>query len=142
MTDVQRQLRETSDALLQDLEVLLALEQEKRDIPVDDERMVALAARIDEIAGRVMANAREERDLAGPLQDAAQAGLAATTPIEDAPARSTSAILADWRAAERQARETGEGSPERMEAEARVDLLRAEYRRAYEAIRATVDREP
>jgi hypothetical protein len=137
MTDVQQQLRSTSDALLQDLEVLITLEQEKRDLPVDDERMVALAARIDEIAVRVMEHARRERDLAGPLHEAAQAGLASSDPIEQAVPRATSVILADWRAAERQAQEADDGSPEQMEAEARIDLLRLEYRRAYETIRAT-----
>jgi hypothetical protein len=137
MTDVQRQLRSTSDALLQDLEVLLALEQEKRDIPADDERIVALAARIDEIAKRVIAHTRSERELVEPLNDLAQAGLASSVAIEQAPPRSTSVILSEWRAAERVLQGSAEGSPERMEAETRIALLRDEYRRAYDAIRAT-----
>jgi hypothetical protein len=99
--------------------------------------MVALAARIDEIAVRVLERARSQRDLAAPLHEAAQTGEASTASIEDVPPRATAVILGDWRNAEREAQASAEGSPERLEAEARIEALRHEYRRAYDAIRAT-----
>jgi hypothetical protein len=142
MTDVRKQLRATSDELLQDLEVLITLEQEKRDIPADDERLVALAARIDEIAARVTRHTADERELAESLNRAAVAGETEATAIEATPPRPIATILADWRSAERQASDAEAGSPERLEADARVDALRAEYRRAYEATRSSTGGSP
>ena len=45
-----KDLRETSDALLRDLDVLAALEEEKRTLVPGDPGMVELATRVDELA--------------------------------------------------------------------------------------------
>lgn len=139
MDDTQRDLRATSDALLQDLEVLIALEEEKRTIPADDERLVELAARIDEVATRVTDRTRHQHDLAADLNDAATDGTAPPATIEAAAPRSTAAILADWRMAERALQDAGPDSPAGLEAAARIDALRAEYQRAYVAVREAKD---
>lgn len=135
MSTTRDDLRSASDALLQDLEVLLALEEEKRDIPSDDPRLVALAARIDEIARRVTGWTSRQHALAADLHAATTSGEAAPTAIESTPARPLAAILTEWRAAQRAA-DAQEPGPERTEAEVRVEALRAEYRRAYDTLRA------
>ena len=43
-------LRETSDALMRDLDVLTALEEQKRGLDPGDPRLVELAGRIEAIA--------------------------------------------------------------------------------------------
>lgn len=139
MNDTQRDLRATSDALLQDLEVLIALEEEKRSIPADDERLVELAARIDEVATRVTDGTRRQRDLAADLNDAAVDGNAPTSSIEEVAPRPIAAILADWRMAERAQQDADPGSPVALEAAARIDALRVEYQRAYVAVREARD---
>ena len=139
MDGTQRDLRATSDALLQDLEVLIALEEEKRTIPADDERLVGLAARIDEVATRVTDRTRRQRDLAADLSDAATDGTGSAATIEETTPRSIAVILADWRTAERAVQDAEPGSPAGLEAAARIDALRAEYQRAYVAVREAKD---
>ena len=135
-SDALGELRDTSDALLRDLEVLIALEEEKRTIEPGDERLPALATRIDEIAARLVHQAGRERELAESLTTAVAVGdTSAATTIDDTPSRGIAAILEDWRQAERVATAAEPGSPEAVEADARVDALRNEYRRAYEAAR-------
>lgn len=130
-------LRETSDALLRDLDVLVAIEEEKRTLEPGDARLVELAARIEEIAQRVLAGTVRQRE----LTEVAHAQVAAGVPgapdaaIDDIP-RPIQAILSDWREAERRAGAAEPGSAEAAEAAALVSRLREEYRRAHEAARA------
>ena len=56
-------LRETSDALLRDLDVLVTIEEEKRSLEPGDPRLVELAARVEEIARRVLAGTARQHDL-------------------------------------------------------------------------------
>jgi hypothetical protein len=128
MTDA---LRANSDALLRDLDVLGALEDEKRGMPPQDPRMIELAGRIEEVAQRVLAGSSHQRELTEVIVGSTARG-AAAPPIENTP-RSMQAILADWRAAERRLAETDRGSAEALEAEALVDAAREAYRRAYDA---------
>lgn len=134
MVDAAAELRATSDLLLLDLEALGQLEEQKRLTPHGDEKLVDLAARIEEIAQRVLHGSRRQRELTETVTDAANAGeVAPSTTIETM--RSVSAILADWREAERIAALAAPGSTERREADSMADRFRAEYQRAFEAAR-------
>jgi hypothetical protein len=129
-------LRETSDALLRDLDVLSSIEAEKRSLQPGDPRLIHLAERIEEIAQRVLVESVRQRQLTEVIDTQVEAGSpeAPDAPIEDTP-RPMESILADWRGAERRAEAAAPGSAEAAEAEALVARLRAEYRRAHEAAR-------
>ena len=137
MGDTGQALRETSDALLRDLDVLSTIEEEKRQLEPGDPRLVQLASRIEEIAQRVLVGSVRQRQLTEVITDQVEAGSPAApdAPIEDTP-RPMQAILADWREAERRAAAAEPGSADAAEAEALVTRLRDEYRRAHEAARA------
>jgi hypothetical protein len=134
VVDATAELRATSDLLLMDLEALGQLEEQKRLTPHGDPKLVDLAARIEEIAGRLLQGSRRQRELTETVTEAADAGAVEQSATIDA-MRSVSAILADWREAERVAGEAAPGSPERAQAEAMADRFRDEYRRAFEAAR-------
>jgi hypothetical protein len=131
-------LRATSDALMRDLDVLSALEEEKRALQPGDSKLVELAGRIEEIAERILAGSVRQHQLSQTVNVQVEVGApnAPTTAIEDT-TRSTAAVLAEWREAERRLSVADPGSAEFAEASALVDALRAEYRRAYEAARRT-----
>jgi DNA-binding HxlR family transcriptional regulator len=127
-------LRETSDALLRDLDVLVTIEEEKRSLEPGDPRLVELAERIEEIARRVLVATTRQHDLTRVVNRQVDEGSphAPDTSIEET-VRPIQAILADWRDAERRAIAAEAGSAEAAEADALVDRLREEYRRAHEA---------
>jgi hypothetical protein len=126
-------LRETSDALLRDLEVLATLEQEKRTLSPGDPKLVELAGRIQEIANRVLAGSIREHQLtqSGNVAVARGASAAPGLTIEETP-RAAAEILAEWRVAERRLADAEPGSAEAAEARALSDALREEYQRAYD----------
>ena len=128
-------LRKTSDALLRDLDVLVTIEEEKRSLEPGDPRLVELAARIEEIARRILDGSTRQHDLTRTVNAQVEAGSlqAPDTSIEKTP-RPISAILADWRDAERRAIAADSGSAEAAEANALVDRLRDEYRQAHDAV--------
>jgi len=131
--DTAEALRTTSDALLRDLEVLGAIEEEKRTIPAGDPRLVELAARVEQIAHRLLGWTSDQRQLAEAAHEKVTAGAVdAAVAIEETP-RSMAAILADWREAERRSAAMEPDSAEATEAAALVDAFRREYRRAFEA---------
>jgi DNA-binding HxlR family transcriptional regulator len=129
-------LRETSDGLLRDLDVLVAIEEEKRSLQPGDARLVELATRIEEIAQRVLEGTVRQRKLTqvANRQVAVGSPEAPEAPIERTP-RPIQAVLADWRDAERRAAAAEPGSADAAEADALVERLRSEYRAAHEAIR-------
>jgi hypothetical protein len=136
MVDTGRALREASDALLRDLEALSVLEDEKRAVQPGDPRLVDLAAQIEVVAGRVLLTSGRERALTEQIQQAAETGMAPVPDesIDDTP-RAISAILSDWRDAERRLEAAADGTAEARAAEILVDQLREEYRKAHEAAR-------
>jgi hypothetical protein len=134
LVDAAAELRATSDLLLRDLDALGQLEEQKRLVPHGDPKLVDLAARIEEIAQRLLQGSRRQRELTVTVTDAADAGEVEDTATIDA-MRSVSAVLADWREAERVAREAAPGSRERANAESMADRFREEYRRAFDAAR-------
>lgn len=136
MPETGRALREASDELLRDLEALSVLEDDKRQVAPGDPRLVELAAQIEQIAGRVLVTSARQRDLSEQIHEAAEAGppSAADKPIEDID-RPISAILSDWRNADRRLEAAGSGTAEAREAEVQIARLREEYRKAHEAAR-------
>lgn len=137
MADASTELRTTSDMLLLDLQALGDLEDQKRATAHGDAALVDLAARIEEIAQRVLAGSRRQRELTEEVSEATATGdLEPSATIETM--RTASTILADWRDAERAARDAPEGSLERSRAEGIVDHYREEYRRAFEAARREI----
>lgn len=135
LSDLAEDLRTTSDALLRDLEVLNAIEEEKRDLQPGDPRRVELATRIEEIASRLLVTSSRQVHLTeiGRIQSKTGAPEASAATINETPARPIGAILADWRAAERRLQAAEPGSAEAAEASALSDHLREEYRRAHDA---------
>ncbi|MEZ0240826.1 MAG: hypothetical protein ACAH65_08530 [Chloroflexota bacterium] len=139
MTETAEALRATSDALLRDLEVLGAIEEEKRTIPAGDPRLVDLAARIEQIAHRLVGWSTDQRELTEVAQEEVAAGdVNAAVTIEETH-RPMSVILADWRDAERRAAAVERDTADATEAAAVVDALRNEYRRAFEAARRAAE---
>jgi hypothetical protein len=136
MPETGRAHRDTSDELNRDLEALSTLEDEKRQIAPDDPRFVDLATRIESIAARVLVMSGRQRELTEEMHRIADEGTTSSVPesIEDMP-RPISAILADWRDAERRLEATEAGSAEEREVEVLVEQLREEYRQAHEAAR-------
>jgi len=131
--DTAAALRTTSDALLRDLEVLGAIEEEKRTIPAGDPRLVELATRVEQIAHRLLGWTSDQRQLAAAAHAKVTAGAVdAAVAIEETP-RPVAAILADWREAERRFAALEPDTADAIEAAALVDALRNEYRRAFEA---------
>ena len=139
VVDATAELRATSDLLLLDLDALGQLEEQKRQTPHGDPKLVDLAARIEEIAGRLLQGSRRQRELTEAVTEAAGEGAVEQSATIDA-MRSVSAILADWREAERVANDAPQGSPERAQAESMADRFRDEYRRAFETARDVKDR--
>jgi hypothetical protein len=134
--DTANALRQTSDALLRDLDVLVTLEEEKRSLEPGDPRLVELAQRIDEIAQRVLTGAGRQRDLTEIVNAQVAAGSpAAPETAIDATPRSIQSILTEWRDAERQAAAAEPGSADAAEADALVRRLRDEYRAAQDRAR-------
>jgi hypothetical protein len=131
--DASKELRASSDALLDDLARLAGLEQEKRSLTADNPRVVVLAEEIEQLAARVLGQSRRQRSLSETVNDQAltTGGLPS---IEETP-REIHLILADWREAERQVREAPPDSRQAQEAEAAIDRLREEYRAAHEHAR-------
>jgi hypothetical protein len=127
-------LRETSDALLRDLDVLVTIEEQKRLLEPGDPQLVELARRVEEIARRVLDGTARQHALTRVADAQVRAGApdAPAAPIEEI-VRPIQAILADWRDAERRASAAEPGSADALEADALVERLRDEYRRAHEA---------
>lgn len=126
------QLRATSDQMLRDLDVLAALEEEKRTLVPGDPQMVELAARVDEIAQRVLALTSRQREMAAQQTAYVNASGSSAPPIDATPPRPIAAILADWRAEERRLAAAESGSVDAIEASVTIAGLREEYREAYE----------
>lgn len=134
MTAASDDLRITSDTLLRDIEALIALEEQKRDIPLDDPEVAELARQIQGIAQRVLVSSRRQEGLTREVAASGQAdGEAAPAPTINETPRSVASILSEWRDLERRAASAEAGSAERAEIEILADRLREEYRRAVEA---------
>jgi hypothetical protein len=131
-----QELRVVSDTVLRDLEALVTLEEQKRQLPMDDPGLTDLAAQIQTIASRVLEGTDQQLSLAKTMaahpsqpSSTSSAGSPGTPSIEET-RRSPASILAEWRDLERRAAGSEPGSPERMEIEVLASKLREEYRAA------------
>ena len=122
---------------MRDLDVLMALEEEKRTLDPGDPKLVELAERVDDIARRILGGATRQRSLSEVVHRQVVSGSAAA-PVESIAAtpRSIPSILAEWRDAERRLAVAEPGSVEESEAQALVQALREEYRAAQDATRS------
>jgi hypothetical protein len=136
LTDTAEDLRSTSDAVLRDLEVLGAIETQKRTLEPGDPQLVELSERVEALAARLLDSSTRQRKLteAGNARVEAGSPAAPDASIDDT-LRSIPDILAEWRAAERRLAAAEPGSTEALEASALTEHLRQEYRRAHEAHR-------
>lgn len=121
------ELRATSDALLRDLDALVALEAEKRSVSTSDPRLNELAEHIHDIALRVLAHTGAQRELARE----AAADPRADRSI-DTVRRSPAAILAEWRDVEQRRVAADPGSAVYAELEVLSERLREEYQAAFD----------
>jgi hypothetical protein len=102
-------------------------------VPHGDARLVELAARVEELAQRVLSQTRRQAALTQEInRDAARGDAPASATIAGA-RRSLSEILAEWRTVEREAQAAEPDSVAAIEARARADRLRDEYREAFDA---------
>ncbi len=131
--DTAADLRATSDALMRDLEVLAAIEEEKRTLEPGDPRLVELAQRVEDIARRVLTSTVRQRRLTEVGHEQVEGGVPGPAPDSiDRTPRAIAAILAEWRAVERRVAAAAPGSAEAAEAGALSEQYREEYRRALE----------
>ena len=126
MTD-ETELRLASDSFLARLERLHDLESEKRLLTPGTDRMVALAAEVEEIVREVLGDATKQLEFS---ERASTTG--GLRPIEAIPPREAPEILADWREAERRMTAADPGSADEALARTDIERLRDEYSRAFE----------
>ncbi len=119
-------LRATSDELMRDLAELSGLEEEKRTLPLDDPRLVEIAAQVEVIAARILSGSRRQsalvREGVGPTESAAS--------INEVH-RPMAAILAEWREVERRLADATPGTAETAQLEVLASRLREECREAF-----------
>jgi hypothetical protein len=132
--ELEQELRSTSDELLRRLERLRELELVKREMTPGTDQFQAIARDIETLAASVLTKTVEQEQLAEETLEVRHATGYSAPPIEDVPpVREPSAILAEWREAERRLADAPAGTIEHDEARGAVDRLRDEYRRAYRA---------
>ena len=134
---LERELRDTSDSLMRALDQLRDLEAEKRGVTTGSRRFVELAQRVEDLAIEVLRRTEREVSLAEDTEERREAGGGVGRAIEDVPesSRELTAILAEWRDAERRLAASDAASPESSTAAADVRRLREEYRMTHEARR-------
>jgi hypothetical protein len=128
----EQALRSVSDTLLNDLDRLTLLEQQKRIMKPEDPRTTELAAEVTEIASRVLSNTVVEEQITRSAMEAAEADApdAPVHSIEETP-RQMHTILEGWRAAERRAAAATPGTAEHAAAMLEAEKLRQEYQKRY-----------
>jgi hypothetical protein len=129
----EKALREVSDGLLDDLELLAQLEERKRLMEPDDPRAHELAQQVAVLASRVLSwSISEEKITKDALESARQGDAdAPSRSIEQTP-RATRAILEDWRAAERRVAAASPGTADHAKAALEAERFRQEYQQAFE----------
>ncbi len=134
--ELQTDLRITSDRMLQTLEQLEALENEKRTLTPGSPRFQKLAVEVERLAAAVFAQTHAQEQLGEKALAMRQQTGAELTPIEESAAtRDLALVLADWRDAERRLGATAPDTAEHAQATADVGRLREEYHRTYRASR-------
>jgi hypothetical protein len=131
-TSSAAQLRVTSDLFMQRLDRLYELEQRKREIRPDDPEFTRIAREVEDTARALLGTSEHQTVLADDVKAQVKQGdrQLGENPIRDLPPtrRDATAILGDWRAAERRLAAAGLGSDEERRARDEVERLREEYR--------------
>jgi len=131
--DLEQELRTVSDDMLHTLDQLQLLEHEKRAESPGSVRFVRLATEIEKLAARVFAQTSRQQTQAEQSRAATKAG-ADLAPIDEVvTTRDVSAILTEWRAAERELAATSVDSAEHAKVAADIRRLREEYHQAYKS---------
>jgi hypothetical protein len=132
--EIETGLRVASDRILTTLEQLDSLESEKRRLKPDSERFQLLSREIERLAAEIFAQSHAEQALGEQAQAAAARSGTDLPSIDDSiAARDLSAILAEWRDAERRLQLAAPDSAEHSIASGDIRRLREEYQRAYSA---------
>lgn len=129
--EIEQDLRFTSDEMLRALERLRELEERKRKLTPGTKSFLKLAEEVEQLAATVFERTREqtlEADRSVALRE--RAGMQPRPIDEIPPTRELHIILAEWRDAERRLAEAVPHTTQASEAEADVERLRLEYRRA------------
>jgi uncharacterized protein YdeI (YjbR/CyaY-like superfamily) len=134
VTDIEGRLRGASDSLLEGLDRLTKLEEQKRSLTPGTPAFAKAAADITQLAQELLqASAMQERLAAHTVElRAAGSDAAPDQPIKDMSPRDLAEILREWRAAERQLAEAAPGSAEAVGLAATASRLRDEYQRAHD----------
>jgi len=129
--DIQRHLREASDAILLLVDEVDQLERHKRAVPPNDPAFDELARSVRVAAERLAEFTREEESWArGALTSAV-----APTIEQSRPAADLATILRRWRAIERELDRADPGSPESTRLFDEFERAREEYMTAFKARR-------
>lgn len=132
--EIESDLRVASDRILRSLEQLDVLESEKRTLKPDSPRFQTLAKEIERLAADIFAQSHAQQNLGERAREqTARTGIELPPIVESQVHRDLSAILAEWRDAERRLQTASVDSAERALAVADVDRLREEYQAAYSA---------
>ena len=140
--EIEQDLRFTSDEMLRALERLRELEERKRKLTPGTKSFLKLAEEVEQLAATVFDRTREQTlgaDRSVALRE--QAGVEPRPIDEVPPIRELHLILAEWRDAERRLTEAVPDTIQASDAEADVERLRQEYRRAAQAAWTTEERQ-
>jgi hypothetical protein len=135
---LESELRDTSDRLLDELKQLGDLETAKRDATPGTPEFVELSHKVEALAAQVLGSSHRQSELAATTRVMAESGMPNTpqTPIVNVlPPRDPNVVLADWRESERQLGGLAPGAAEAEPIRRRIEDLRDEYRRSFEARR-------
>jgi hypothetical protein len=131
--NIESELRVTSDRLLQTLDQLEALENEKRSLKPDSPRFAKLAHEVERLAAEAFAQTHAQQALGERARAAEAQGVELPPIAESTLMRPLQVILAEWRDAERRLQLAEPDSAEHSAAAGDVGRLREEYHGAYKA---------
>jgi hypothetical protein len=125
--DGDAELRAASDKMLEILDRLRSIEEEKRRVEVGTPQFVALASEAEGLSRDVFRWSQLQDDLAHESPRRRATGTVTGRPIEASPVRPMQQILADWREAEIRLQRLRPGSREATQTIRDIERLRDEY---------------
>jgi hypothetical protein len=140
--EIQPELRRTSDALLEGVDRIRALEREKRTLIPGSPRFREVAEEVEELSRTVLRQSEREEALgrrATALHAQGMGHLADRSIDQIAAPRGREVVFAEWTAAEQRLADMDPGAPEAEEARQRAKRLRQEWAAASAAHRPSED---